>query len=166
MRRYECVVILDPELNDDDLKSFTEKYNQLIANSGGEVIKFEDWGTKKLAYLVKKKDRGHYLLFDFAGTPALISELERQLKIADDVLKFLSIKLDDSIDLDAFKAKAEEAETVPETPAEPESASEDKQPAETAEVASAESTEQTVTEPQPEAEAQVPAEETKEGEVQ
>ncbi len=107
MRRYECVVILEPELPDDDIKNFTEKYTQLIKASTGEVIKIEDWGIKRLAYLVNKKEKGRYILFDFVGLPALILELERQLKIADEVMKYLSVKLEDSVDLEAFKAAKE-----------------------------------------------------------
>jgi small subunit ribosomal protein S6 len=121
MRRYECVVILDPEVPDDDIRTFTDKYGQLIKGAGGEVIKIEDWGAKKLAYLVKKKDKGRYILFDFVGLPALIAELERQLKIADEVMKFLSVKLEDTVDLEAFKAAKEApAEEAPAEAPEPE----------------------------------------------
>jgi len=108
MRRYESVVILDPELADDDIKNFTERYSTLIKSNGGEIIKIEDWGFKRLAYQVKKKDRGRYILFDFVGLPALMAEMERQLKISDEAMKFLSVKLDDDVDLEAFKAASEE----------------------------------------------------------
>jgi small subunit ribosomal protein S6 len=109
MRRYECVIILNPEMQDDDIVTFTETYSGLIKDSGGEVIKIEDWGLKKLAYLVRKKDRGHYLLFDFAGMPTLMAEMERRLKITEEVIKHMSVKLEDRIDLEAFKAKQEAA---------------------------------------------------------
>jgi len=108
VRRYESVVILDPEMPDDDIRSFTEKYSELIKTGGGEIIKIEDWGFKRLAYLVKKKEKGRYILFDFVGLPALITELERQFKITEEVLKFLSVKLDEDVDLEAFKAAEEE----------------------------------------------------------
>ncbi len=108
MRRYESVVILDPEMPDDDIRSFTDKYTELIKTSGGEIIKIEDWGFKRLAYLVKKKEKGRYILFDFVGVPAVITELERQFKISEEVLKFLSVKLDEDVDLEAFRAAEEE----------------------------------------------------------
>ena len=107
MRRYESLIILDPDLPDEDIVGFTERYSQLIKTSGGEIIKIEDWGSKRLAYLVKKRDRGRYILIDFVGLPALITEMERQFKISEEVMKFLSVKLDDSVDLDAFKAAQE-----------------------------------------------------------
>jgi len=108
VRRYESVVILAPEMPDDDIRNFTEKYSELIKTNGGEIIKIEDWGFKRLAYLVKKKEKGRYILFDFVGVPAVITELERQFKITEEVLKFLSVKIDDDVDLEAFKAAEEE----------------------------------------------------------
>jgi small subunit ribosomal protein S6 len=156
MRRYECVVILEPELPDDDIKNFTEKYSQLIKTSSGEVIKIEDWGIKRLAYLVKKKDKGRYILFDFVGLPALISEMERQLKISDEVMKYLSVKLDESVDLEAFKAAKEEPAATPAETAEVATAAEEATP-----VAAAVETEQ---KPAEEASEAPVTEEVKEGE--
>lgn len=111
MRRYEAVVIIEPDVADDEVKALTEKYGDLIKSHEGEVIKIEDWGIKKLAYLVKKRDKGRYILFDFVSGPALISELERQFKITENIMKYLTVKLDEDVDLEAFKAgaKAEEA---------------------------------------------------------
>ncbi len=105
MRRYECVVILEPDMKDDDIQGFTQQYSQLIKDHGGEMIKVEDWGIKKLAYLVKKREKGRYVLLDYVGTPELISELERKMKISEDVMKFLSVKLDQDVDLEAFRAQ-------------------------------------------------------------
>lgn len=107
MRRYEALIVLHPDMADDDVKALNERLSGIIKEHGGEIIKIEDWGTKKLAYLVRKKDKGRYILFDFVSGPELISELERQFKITEDVMKYLSVKLDDEVDLEAFKAKAE-----------------------------------------------------------
>jgi len=107
MRRYESVIILDPDLPDDDILAFTDRYTELIRSYGGDIIKVDDWGLKKLAYLVKKREKGRYVFFDYGGVPALIEEMERQLKIAEEVIKFLSVKLDEDFDLGAFKAEAE-----------------------------------------------------------
>jgi small subunit ribosomal protein S6 len=107
MRRYESVIILDPDLPDDDIQAFTNRYTELIRSYGGDVIKVDDWGLKRLAYLVKKREKGRYVFFDYAGVPELIHEMERQFKISEEVIKFLSIKLDQDLDLEAFKAEAE-----------------------------------------------------------
>ena len=57
MRRYESVIILDPDLPDDDIRAFTDRYTELIRSYGGDIIKVDDWGLKKLAYLVKKREK-------------------------------------------------------------------------------------------------------------
>jgi small subunit ribosomal protein S6 len=138
MRRYESVIILDPDLPDDDIRAFTDRYTELIRSYGGDIIKVDDWGLKKLAYLVKKREKGRYVFFDYGGVPALIEEIERQLKISEEVIKFLSVKLDEDFDLVAFKAeaevKAQEAALAKAAPVEataPESPSEE-EPAEAA----------------------------------
>jgi small subunit ribosomal protein S6 len=113
MRRYESVVILHPDMLDDDIHSFTERFSTLIRSNGGEIIKIEDWGFKRLAYLVNKKERGRYILFDFVGLPALITEMERQFKITEEVMKFLSVKLEEDVDLEAFKSSAQEKAAAP-----------------------------------------------------
>ena len=107
MRRYESVIILDPGLPDDDIRAFTDRYTELIRSYGGDIIRVDDWGLKRLAYLVKKREKGRYVFFDYGGVPALIEEMERQLKISEEVIKFLSVKLDEDFDLEAFKAEAE-----------------------------------------------------------
>jgi len=159
VRRYESVVILAPEMPDEDIRNFTEKYSELITTNGGEIIKIEDWGFKRLAYLVKKKEKGRYILFDFVGVPAVMTELERQFKISEEVLKFLSVKIDDDVDLEAFKAaeeekKAAEAARRAPPPAEPAA------PAVTEEAASAPETEEAPAEPA--AEEAAPTRETEE----
>jgi small subunit ribosomal protein S6 len=122
MRRYEALIVLDPDMPDDDVKALNERLSGIIKDHAGEIIKLEDWGTRKLAYLVRKKDKGRYILFDFVSGPQLINELERQFKITEDVMKYLTVKLDDEVDLEAFKAKAEKeavvTEASPEAPTE------------------------------------------------
>jgi len=108
MRRYESVVILDPDLSEEQIGTLTERYSQIIKTSGGELIKIEDWGSKRLAYVVKRKEKGRYILLDYVGQPTLLSELERQFKISEEVMKYLSVKLDDNVDLEAFQAQAEQ----------------------------------------------------------
>lgn len=138
MRRYESLVILDPEMADEDIVGFTERFSTLIKTSGGEIIKIEDWGSKKLAYTVKKRDKGRYILFDFVGVPALIAEMERQYKISEEVIKFLSVKLDEDVDLEAFKAAREKPAEPQPVEAQPEAAEAAGEPAGVEEAASPE----------------------------
>jgi len=91
---YESIFIINSNLTDEETAGVIKKMQDVVAKQGGEMLKFEDWGKKKLAYEVKKQKRGHYAFLQFKGTPAAISELERTYKMTDAVIKFLSVKLE------------------------------------------------------------------------
>ncbi len=95
MNKYETIFILNPDLDEEQTQSSIEKIKGIITQTNGEILKVEDWGKRKLAYLVKKKDKGHYILIHFAGPPALLSELERNFRVMDAVIKFQSVRLDE-----------------------------------------------------------------------
>jgi len=119
MRKYESIFILDPDLEEEQAQTAIEKVKGIITQTNGEILKVEDWGKRKLAYDVKKKSKGHYILIHFSGTPALLSELERNFRVMDAVIKFQSVRLDER--------KASLSETpVPEEPQEEESEPEEK----------------------------------------
>jgi len=94
-RKYETIFILDPDLEEGVAQSAIEKIKGIITQGSGEILKVEDWGKRKLAYEVKKKSKGQYLLIHFSGSPALLSELERNFRVMDAVIKFQSIRLDE-----------------------------------------------------------------------
>lgn len=91
---YESIFIVNPNISDDETNAVIKKMQDVVAKQGGEMLKFEDWGKKKLAYEIKKQKRGHYVFFQFKGTAAAIAELERTYKLTDTVIKFLSVKLE------------------------------------------------------------------------
>ena len=95
MRKYEVIFILDPDLEEEQAQSLVEKVKGIITQANGEVLKVEDWGKRKLAYEVKKKPKGHYILVHFLGEPSLLSELERNFRVMDAVIKFQSVRLDE-----------------------------------------------------------------------
>jgi small subunit ribosomal protein S6 len=95
MRKYETIFILDPDLEDEQALSVIEKVKGIITQTKGEILKVEDWGKRKLAYEVKKKPKGHYILIHFLGSPALLSELERNFRVIDAVIKYQSVRLGD-----------------------------------------------------------------------
>ncbi len=95
MRKYETIFIMDPDLTDEQSQSTIEKIKGVITQGRGEILKLEDWGKRKLAYEVKKKPRGHYILMHFSGTPSLLSELERNFRVMDAVIKFQMVRLDE-----------------------------------------------------------------------
>ena len=104
MKRYETIVIIDPDLSKEAETPIFERLNDLIPQYDGFLIETDDWGTKKLAYDIKKKNRGHYVRLDFCGDGALIQEMERFFRIDDKVMKFMTVLLDENADLDAIKA--------------------------------------------------------------
>lgn len=118
MRRYETVIIVPADLPDDEVIGLSDRYKGIITNHKGLVMKIEKWGKRKLAYEIKKHNRGFYMLIDFAGQSAVVAELERNLKIDDKILKFMTVKKDDQVileDLQKELAAALPASTPAET---------------------------------------------------
>jgi len=94
MSIYESIFIINPNLSDDETNAIIKKMQDVVAKQGAEMLKFEDWGKKKLAYEIKKQKRGHYVFFQFKGAPAAVAELERTYKMTDAVIKFLTVRLE------------------------------------------------------------------------
>lgn len=94
MRNYEMVFILNPDLDEEKLSAAVEKVSNLINNNGGEVAKLDNWGKKRLAYEIKDLHEGYYYLVEFKGTPETAKELDRVLKISEEVLRFMIIRKD------------------------------------------------------------------------
>ncbi|SMC91865.1 30S ribosomal protein S6 [Sporomusa malonica] len=93
MRKYEVVIIIKP--SDEEVTNATiAKFENIIKNTGGTIDKVDRWGKKRLAYEVKDFMEGYYTLINFTAEPATVFELERVLKITDEVLKHMVIKLD------------------------------------------------------------------------
>ncbi|MGQ9509504.1 MAG: 30S ribosomal protein S6 [Thermodesulfobacteriota bacterium] len=95
MRKYETIFILNPDLEQEQTQSAIEKVKEIITQGNGEILKFEDWGKRKLAYQVRKKSKGHYILIHFSGTPTILSELERNYRVMDSIIKFIIVRLDE-----------------------------------------------------------------------
>lgn len=112
---YESIFIINPNITDDETNAVIKKMQDVVAKQGAEMLKFEDWGKKKLAYEVKKQKRGHYVFFQFKSTPAAIAELERTYKLTDAVIKFLSVKLEKELRLkpEPKKKKGDAAKPAP-----------------------------------------------------
>ncbi|MBI4495852.1 MAG: 30S ribosomal protein S6 [Deltaproteobacteria bacterium] len=107
MRRYETIFIAHPEISDEDQTALLEKIRSIIGNWQGDLLKIDDWGVKKLGYEVRKNSRGRYFLVDFLALPELVRELERNLRLSDQVLKFQTVKIGDQISPEAAQALKE-----------------------------------------------------------
>lgn len=93
MNIYENVVILNPSLNEEELKSAVDKITDLIKNSGGDVFKVDNWGKKKLAYELSKQKMGVYFIFLFKAPSSTAKKIEDYFKVFDPVVKFMVVKL-------------------------------------------------------------------------
>lgn len=93
MFNYETIIIAVPTMNKEQEKEIENKYMELIKQNG-TLTKVENLGKKKLAYEVKKHKEGIYFVFKFESNPEFISELERQYRIDDNVIKFITVRED------------------------------------------------------------------------
>ena len=112
MRRYETIFIVRPNVAEDEIEAVINKTSSIIEGDGGTIIGIDKWGLKKLAYLIKKEAQGYYVHIDYAAIPASVSELERIFRIDDKVLKYLTVKLDNSCDPEAIKEELANAEAI------------------------------------------------------
>ena len=94
MNKYESIIIVNPNVDEEGLKALEEKFTGLI-NEKGKVESVENMGKKKLAYEIKKFGEGTYLLFNFESEPSAIAELERIYRITDESLKHIIFKKDE-----------------------------------------------------------------------
>ena len=94
MRDYETIFILGPSLTEEAAEKVNLKMQEVVTGNGGEMVKVEKWGKRKLAYPVNKHKKGEYILFQYAGGPATVAELERNFKMTDSVIKFMTIRLE------------------------------------------------------------------------
>ncbi len=97
MRIYEELFIIRPDEPEEQIDQLIEQLTVLIANHGGNVDKAEKWGVRKLAYRVEKRSEGFYVLLQFTAKPETVHELERRLRVSDQVLKFLTVRVDEKM---------------------------------------------------------------------
>jgi small subunit ribosomal protein S6 len=112
LRRYETILIAHVDLSEDELSGLVARYSAIVTGQKGILIKVERWGKRKLAYLIKKQARGVYVLFDYAGESNAVNELERNLKINDKILKFMTVLRDETVDPVSLEKEIAEAAQV------------------------------------------------------
>ncbi|HEY9072769.1 MAG TPA: 30S ribosomal protein S6 [Desulfobaccales bacterium] len=105
MRRYESVWVVNGDLPDEEVKAAIDKFSRIISATEGTLVGLEEWGRKKLSYKVRGLSRGYYVLVDYAGTPATVKELERTYRIDDRIIRFLTSKKSDKVNLEALQAE-------------------------------------------------------------
>lgn len=98
LREYDFTVITKGDLPEGESAKVLAGYEGLMTREGGEILKRDDWGLKKLAYPMKKQFRGYYVNYDFVGTPASVAEMERLMRIDDNILRYLVVRVDENTD--------------------------------------------------------------------
>jgi len=104
MNLYEKVVIIDPNLDDSAAEDALNKVTDLITKNGGEILKIDRWGRRKLAYVLNKRERGNYFIILFKAPPPTISELENLCRVTDAIFKFMVIKFEKKRHIEAVMA--------------------------------------------------------------
>lgn len=95
MRVYEELFIVKPDAPEEEVKAFVDQVQNVITTGKGKIEKLDDWGVRKLAYRVSKFNEGHYVLIVFSSSPELVREVERRMRVADLVIKFITVRVDE-----------------------------------------------------------------------
>lgn len=109
MNRYETIFIIEPDTGEDGRGQIIQKVRDIITNFNGALIEMDEWGTKKLAYEIRRKLRGYYVRADYCGTGDLIAEMERNFRIDDRLLKYMTILLTENTNPEKVRIEIEEA---------------------------------------------------------
>lgn len=121
LREYETVFLMKPDLTDDNVDKLKERVRGIVDREGGKMIRFTVWGKKKLAYPIQKQNRAIYVHAHYLGGSALVAEIERNLRIVDEVTRYISSRIADHIDPDTRETleDVKMAGDVEERPAQP-----------------------------------------------
>lgn len=94
MRNYESLYIVHPEVVGDELTALVDKFQKILSDQEAEVVKLDNWGVRKLAYPIKKVERGNYIQILFSAGPEVVAEYERRLRLDEQILRFLTVRLE------------------------------------------------------------------------
>lgn len=95
MALYESVFIARQDIAAPQVEALTESFTKIIKDEGGSVEKTEYWGLRSLAYRIKKNRKGHYILMNLDTPPSAVAEMERQMRINEDVLRYMTVRVDE-----------------------------------------------------------------------
>lgn len=110
MRTYETIFIVNPQIVGDEYTAVVDKFKGVLTDQAAEILKVDEWGTKRLAYPVKKHEQGTYVLVNFNAENVVIKEFERRMRLDDAIIKFQTLILENG-----FEAPVEAEEVVEET---------------------------------------------------
>jgi small subunit ribosomal protein S6 len=95
VNKYESIYIIRPTVEEEGIKALVERFSNLITEQGGQVENVDEWGKRRLAFPIDDLKEGYYVLMNFSAESSVPQELERNYKINDDIIRFLTIRMDD-----------------------------------------------------------------------
>lgn len=113
MNRYETFIIFEADLPEEDRKTVLDRVEALISADSGTLLVFDEWGSRKLAYPIQKKNQGYYVRTDYCATGNAVEAIERILSQDHRILRFMTIRLEEDADGDALKAEMTKPEEKP-----------------------------------------------------
>jgi small subunit ribosomal protein S6 len=124
MAKYEMMFIARTDVPEEEIDKLTAQMDTVVSGAGGKTEKIDKMGRRRLAYRVKKQREGFYVLFTFEGNGDTVREFERRLKVTDSVIKFLTVRIDERIKLEAEAKPSKNAQAAPPTASEAQSGAE------------------------------------------
>jgi small subunit ribosomal protein S6 len=109
---YEIVFIIRADIDDAETTQVIEKIEAAVAEGGDRLLERDEWGKRKLAYLIKKQARGHYVLLRTASSPGSILEIERRMRLDDRIIRFMTVHVADDIDVEQRAKEAAESARI------------------------------------------------------
>ncbi len=113
MAFYESVFIARQDVSGPQVEALADSFTAVIEENGGKVAKRELWGLKNLTYRIKKNRKGHYVMFNLDAPAAAVQEMERQMRLHEDILRYLTVKVDELDDAPSVQARAGRDEERP-----------------------------------------------------
>lgn len=113
MHEYDTTFVVQPEISEEAREALIQKFGGILEQAGGVPLEIDDMGKRKLAYEIRKFQKGHYLSFFFLDDGGAVAELERAMRLEESILRYLTVRKEDEVDdLEARKARAVEAERI------------------------------------------------------
>ncbi len=105
MREYEALIIAKADLPEAELNKMVTRWENIIGTQGGQIVRKDVWGVRRLAYPINRNNRGYYFVYDVATIAENITELDRVLKLDENILRTMIIKLADNVDVEARRVE-------------------------------------------------------------
>lgn len=97
LKKYETIYVSRADITEDKQKQLFNRLDAIVAEQGGRMLRVDDWGVRKTAYPIQKHGKAHYMQLTYAGVPGVVAQVERILRMLDEIMKFFSLKIADEV---------------------------------------------------------------------